>query len=142
MVEPRFICPGVELNTDELDFSFVRAQGAGGQHVNKTSTAAVLRFDSQQSSFPGWAKERLLQYSDERIRSDGVIQIKAQTSRSQEQNKLEAVERLVELLKKALFTPKTRKATRPTLASKTRRLDSKKAQKQRKQQRTKVRISE
>ncbi len=142
MVEQYDILPGVQLQLSELEFSYVRAQGAGGQHVNKTSTAAVLRFDSQQSSLPDWAKQRLLCYADDRITREGLVLIKAQSSRSQEQNKQDAITRLVALLQKALFVEKRRKATRPTLASKIRRLDGKKAQQQRKQQRGKVRLQE
>jgi len=142
VVERYPVVAGVTLSADELEFSYVRAQGAGGQHVNKTSTAAVLRFDSQQSSLPDWAKQRLLNYADDRITREGVVQIKAQSSRSQEQNKLDAINRLVTLLQKALFVEKARRATRPTLASKVRRLDGKKAQQQRKQQRGKVRLQE
>ena len=109
----------------ELDFSFVRAQGAGGQNVNKVSTAAHLRFDIRTSSLPEVIKHRLLQLSDQRISSDGVIVIKAQEHRSQERNRADAIARLVELVQSVAHTPKPRKATKPTYGSQQRRLQGK-----------------
>jgi ribosome-associated protein len=97
----------------------------GGQNVNKTSTAAHLRFDVHASSLPEDCKARLLALRDQRISGDGVIVIKAQTSRSLEQNRNDALERLRELVARAAVVPRKRKATKPTRASKLRRLDGK-----------------
>jgi len=109
----------------ELDFSFIRASGPGGQNVNKVSSAVHLRFDIARSSLPALIKERLLKLSDQRITGEGVIVIKAQDSRSQEQNRQEAVARLVELVQSVAHTPKARRATKPTWGSKQRRLEGK-----------------
>jgi ribosome-associated protein len=95
----------------EVEFSAIRAQGPGGQHVNKASTAVHMRYDIPASGMPMAAKERLLASGDSRISSDGVLVIKAQGSRSQEQNKLEAMARLQELVTQACHTPLTRKPT-------------------------------
>ncbi|MDT9001880.1 alternative ribosome rescue aminoacyl-tRNA hydrolase ArfB [Paucibacter sp. APW11] len=109
----------------ELDFSFIRASGPGGQNVNKVSSAVHLRFDIRRSTLPALIKERLLALSDQRISGEGVIVIKAQDSRSQEQNRAEAVARLIELVQGVAHTPKPRRATRPTWGSKQRRLEGK-----------------
>jgi len=109
----------------ELDFSFIRASGPGGQNVNKVSSAVHLRFDIARSSLPALIKERLLKLSDQRITGEGLIVIKAQDSRSQEQNRQEAVARLVELVQSVAHTPKARRATKPTWGSKQRRLEGK-----------------
>jgi ribosome-associated protein len=109
----------------ELDFSFIRASGPGGQNVNKVSSAVHLRFDIARSSLPALIKERLLRLSDQRITSEGVIVIKAQDSRSQEQNRQDAVARLIELVQSVAHTPKARRATKPTWGSKQRRLEGK-----------------
>lgn len=109
----------------ELDFSFIRASGPGGQNVNKVSSAVHLRFDIARSSLPAIIKERLLKLSDQRISGEGVIVIKAQDSRSQEQNRQEAVARLVELVQSVAHTPKARRATKPTWGSQQRRLQGK-----------------
>jgi ribosome-associated protein len=119
------ITPRLSISLDEIEFSAVRSQGAGGQNVNKTSTAAHLRFDVHASSLPDDCKERLLAQRDQRISSDGVIVIKAQASRSLEQNRNDALERLRDLIARAVVVPRTRKATKPTRASKLRRLDGK-----------------
>ena len=121
----------------ELNFSAIRAQGAGGQHVNKVSTAIHLRFDVSASSLPAKTKENILKLADQRMTNDGVIVIKAQNSRSQEQNKLDAIDKLVALIKKANKVTKVRRATKPTKASVKRRLESKNNRKQLKQQRQK-----
>jgi len=109
----------------ELDFSFIRASGPGGQNVNKVSSAVHLRFDIARSTLPAIIKERLLQRSDQRITGEGVVVIKAQDSRSQEQNRAEAVQRLIDLVQSVAHTPKTRRATRPTWGSQQRRLAGK-----------------
>jgi len=109
----------------EVEFSAVRAQGPGGQHVNKASTAVQLRFDVQASGLPASVKARLLATQDSRIAGEGVVVIKAQGTRSQEQNKAEAMARLHELVAQAEHVPSTRKATKPTFGSKQRRLAGK-----------------
>ncbi|MET0518936.1 MAG: alternative ribosome rescue aminoacyl-tRNA hydrolase ArfB [Burkholderiaceae bacterium] len=109
----------------ELEFSFVRAQGAGGQNVNKVSSAAHLRFDIARSSLPVAIKERLLALSDQRISNEGVVVIKAQEHRSQEMNRADAVARLVALVHSVAHVPKARKATKPTWGSQQRRLQGK-----------------
>lgn len=119
------ITPRLSISLDEIEFSAVRSQGAGGQNVNKTSTAAHLRFDVPASSLPEDCKQRLLARRDQRISSDGVIVIKAQASRSLEQNRHDALERLRDMIAGAVAVPRTRKATKPTRASKLRRLDGK-----------------
>lgn len=115
----------VELNEDELEFMAIRAQGAGGQNVNKVSSAMHLRFDIQASSLPDFYKERLLAYRDARINKDGVVVIKAQQFRTQEKNREDAIARLVELIQVATVVEKPRRATRPTRASQKRRVDNK-----------------
>ncbi|HEX2009500.1 MAG TPA: alternative ribosome rescue aminoacyl-tRNA hydrolase ArfB [Roseateles sp.] len=109
----------------ELDFSFIRAQGAGGQNVNKVSSAVHLRFDIRRSTLPMVIKQRLLALSDQRITSEGVVVIKAQEHRSQEMNRVDAVARLVALVQSVAHTPKARKATKPTWGSQQRRLAGK-----------------
>ena len=110
---------------DEVEFSAIRAQGAGGQNVNKVSSAIHLRFDIPRSSLPEAVKERLLALRDSRITLEGVLVIKAQTSRSQEMNRAEAMQRLQELVDSVATPPRKRRPTKPTAASKQRRLESK-----------------
>jgi len=115
----------VGIPDEEIDMQAVRAQGAGGQNVNKVSSAIHLRFDIGASSLPEAYKDRLLQLRDHRISGDGVIVIKAQQYRSQEKNRADALSRLQELIRSAIVVRKRRRPTRVSLASKKRRLESK-----------------
>jgi ribosome-associated protein len=121
-----YISPRIAIPDTEIDIHAVRAQGAGGQHVNKVSTAIHLRFDIAASSLPQLYKEHLLLLKDRRISRDGVITIKAQESRSQEQNREDALERLRELIQRATVPRKKRKSTKPTRGSQQRRVEHKK----------------
>jgi ribosome-associated protein len=113
------------LNTAEMTFSAIRAQGSGGQHVNKVSTAIHLQFSIHDSSLSERHKEKLLAFRDDRISKEGVVTIKAQRFRSQDKNKQDAVDRLHQLVQEATKEQKVRRATKPTKASQRRRIDSK-----------------
>lgn len=130
---------GPVVREDEVEFSAIRAQGAGGQNVNKVSSAVHLRYSIPDASLPDDLKERLLGLRDHRITAEGVVVIKAQTQRSQEQNRLEALQRLQALIDSVAIPPKTRRATKPTRGSRLRRLQDKSQRGQVKQQRSRPR---
>jgi ribosome-associated protein len=119
------ISQSVSIPVDEIEISAIRAQGSGGQNVNKVSSAIHLRFDIKASSLPEFYKQRLLSLKDRRITKEGVIVIKAQKFRTQEKNREDALERLQELIKSATVVQRARKPTKATRTSQKRRLDSK-----------------
>jgi ribosome-associated protein len=120
------ITPSFSIDENELQFTFVRSSGPGGQNVNKVATAAQLRFDLNQSSLPVEVKERLMHIAPNKITTEGELIIEAKRFRTQEQNREDALNRLIELLRRAFEKPKPRRKTKPTAASQQRRLKQKK----------------
>jgi ribosome-associated protein len=134
------VTPNVVIPDTDLSFAFVRASGPGGQNVNKVSSAVQLRFDMRgTTALTDSVKSRLRALAGRRVTDEGAILIIARNQRSQEHNRREALERLSELIQRALVVPKTRKATKPTRASRERRLDHKTRQQRTKQGRGKIR---
>jgi ribosome-associated protein len=120
------IARDLSIDEKDLDISFVRASGPGGQNVNKLSTAVQLRLDTRRIALPADAQARLIRLAGQRMTKDGVIVVHAQRFRTQERNRMDAIDRLIELLREAMTRPVPRRPTRPTLGSKQRRLEGKK----------------
>ena len=120
-----FITNNITLNDNEVEINAIRAQGAGGQNVNKVASAIHLRFDIRASSLRDLHKTRLLTSKDSRINKDGIFVLKAQQYRTQERNKIDAIERLQAFIKQATYVNKTRKATKPSRNAKRKRVDNK-----------------
>lgn len=120
------IAPSLQIDERELQIDFIRASGPGGQNVNKVATAVQLRFDVRAASLPEDVKARLIQLAGRRMTGEGVLLIEAKRFRTQEQNRADAIQRFVELVRKSLLKPKARRKTKPTAASREERLKEKK----------------
>ena len=120
------ITPSFSIDERELQFDFIRAAGPGGQNVNKVATAVQMRFDIANSSLASDIKGRLIHLAGKRVNADGVLMLEAKRFRTQEQNRTDAILRFTELVRKALIKPKPRKKTKPSAASKEKRLKAKK----------------
>ena len=133
-----FITQHISISLNEIDFSAIRAQGPGGQHVNKVASAIQLRFDIPASSLPDYLKERLLQMNDSRINNEGILIIKSQQHRSQKRNKDNALARMQSLIRNVLYVPKSRIPTKPSPAANEKRIEVKKRRSQLKKLRNKI----
>jgi len=135
---PVFITHQVSIDESEFSLTATRSQGAGGQHVNKVATAIYLRFDIHKSSLPDKMKAKLLNSNDTRITSEGILVLRAQNHRTQEQNKRDAIKRLTQVIKASTYEKPVRKPTKPSRSSQRKRMDSKTKSGQQKQLRKKL----
>lgn len=133
------ITPSITVDESEIQLDFIRATGPGGQHINKAATAVQLRFDARNSfSLPDDVRQRLVRLAGNRMTEDGTLVITARSFRSQERNRQDAIDRLVELIRKAAEEPKLRRKTKPARAAKKRRLDAKRRRSQTKRLRRSI----